>query len=49
MIRMFKLDELLAVAVPPKEVDSEWLEDAMSGVDYLVRSANSDEITCLGN
>ena len=46
---MFKLQEFLDVAVPPSAVNAEWLQNASSGVEYLVRNARAAEIIIFTN
>jgi hypothetical protein len=46
---MFKLKDLLDVAVPPSPSDARWLQDASSGVEYLVRNSRSNEVVIFAN
>lgn len=43
------IQEFLSVAVPPEEDSPEWLEGALSGVDYVVRNGRSREIILYTN
>lgn len=46
---MINIHKFLAIAVPPSNVDSAWLEGAESAVDYLVSNGRADEIILFSN
>ena len=46
---MFKVQDLIAVAIPPADPKSDWFTSANVGVDYLVRNSTSDEIILYSN
>lgn len=46
---MFILSDLIAVAIPPKDDTSEWLQNASAGVHYLLANSRSDEIIIYAN
>jgi hypothetical protein len=41
---MLNIEEFLAVAVPPTESQTEWLENATDAVEFLIRNSQSNEI-----
>ncbi|MGU3662135.1 hypothetical protein [Methylobacterium fujisawaense] len=46
---MFKLSELLRVAMPPGDPESDWFTKAAAGVDFLVKNVRSEEIVLFTN
>jgi hypothetical protein len=46
---MFKLKDFLEVAVPPKNLNSDWLEGAVGAVDFILRNTRSNEIILYSN
>ena len=46
---MFKVQDLLAVAVPPADPSSAWFTGSAAGVEYLVKNTRSDEIILYTN
>lgn len=46
---MFKVQDLLAVAVPPADPSSAWFTEAAAAVKYLVKNAGSGEIILYTN
>ena len=41
---MIKEQKFIAIALPPKDAESDWLRNSREGIDYIVHNAESDEI-----